>query len=200
VDSYVSKTQSPFAEGIANGMIRFNNFEPDGPGFPMPGVSIANVGITNVSSVDEDDGILDGVGIGGCLRAVGPRPRFVFNLTADAEGHYPRYFGIVLVTKTTSVFPQERPEEVIGAKDAFGADIFTNYVFPTPTGNLFEFPNYSSHWATFFGFYSESGISQVTFTNAGGLDHLQFGYSIPEPRLLCLSVLLLLNGRRRWRH
>jgi hypothetical protein len=208
VENYSSEIQSPFHEGIANGQITFTNFEIGSPAFNLPGLSITPlIGVTlatpyiySSSSVDGDDGSVDGVvpDVGStCLRTnTGGRPRFVFNLIPDAQGHYPRYFGAALVVKTYYDVIANITGEVLGAKDAAGADIYSNYLIPTPNG-------YSSptdvRYATFIGFYNENGISEVSFTNASCLDHLQFGFSIPEPSLLWLPVLAFgLRRRRRY--
>lgn len=191
VDEYASQTQSPFYEGIANGSLYFDNFEytPTSPPWPSNFTSSPYT-ISDPASVDGDDGILDGLGHGFSLRTtVSTRPRFVFNFTADAQGHYPRYFGVVFTTAVSGISPTFTPGEVLGAKDAFGVDIFTSYAFPTPTGSFTTYPPGSVHWATFLGIYSETGISQITLNNAALLDHLQFGYSIPEASsLMTLSA------------
>ena len=182
-------TEIPFA-------LTFNNFEPGSPGFIMPGLIIPFPAYTgNSGSIDEDDGMVDGFGAGTTLRSrVTSGPRFVFNFTPDALGRLPRYFGIAFPRAVSSdTFPYQA-EEIIGATDAFGVSIFSNYVFSTPEG---PFPEFSSQWGIFFGFYNESGISQVTLKNAFWVDHLQFGYSVPEPGRLWVPAVFALALRRR---
>ena len=192
VDQYASQNQSPFYEGIANGTLYFNDFESfPSPPFPSNFTSSPTT-FSDVASVDGDDGVFDGQGHGHSLKSnISTRPRFVFNFTADAQGHYPRYFGAVFTLSVTGIGPNFTPGEVLGAKDAFGVDIFSSYAFPTPAGQYtITTPPGSLYWATFLGIYSETGISQVTLNNAALLDHLQFGYSIPEASsLLSFSVV-----------
>ena len=196
VEHYVAHSQSPFAAGIATGDILFNNFEPGSPGLVMPGLVMPFPMYTgNSGSIDEDDGVIDGIGGGTTLRSrVTSGPRFVFNFTPDALGRLPRYFGIAFPRPVSSDTNPQRAEEVIGATDAFGVNILTNYVFPTPEGT---FPEESAEWGIFFGFYNEAGISQVTLKNAFWVDHLQFGYNVPEPGWLWVPAMFALALQRR---
>jgi hypothetical protein len=200
VDGYASHTQSPFAEGISNGEILYTNFENsqwwsvEPEILPMPGVSMGTAfSYAYVPSVDEDDGLMDGFGRGNSLRTqtvAGSRPRFVFNFSPDAQGRYPRYFGIALPGSASD--ENGNFLETMGVKDAFGA-VVLNYTFNTlrTTGNLGR-PEVTS----FIGVFSDAGISQVTMQNAAWLDHLQYGYSIPEPSLLWVPALTLCYRRR----
>ena len=197
VEHYAAHSQSPFAAGIATGDIIFNNFEPGSPGLVMPGLIMSPPGYTTTfgCSIDEDDGAVNGVGVGKTLRSrTTSGPNFVFNFTPDADGRLPRYFGIAFPTAVVGAGFPFRFEEIIGAKDAFGVSIFTNYVFPTPEG---PFPDGSAEWGIFFGFYNEAGISQVTLENAEWVDHLQFGYNVPEPGWLWVPAVFALGLRRR---
>ena len=198
VEHYVAHSLSPFAAGIVSGDILFNNFEPGSLGRIMPGLTMPSpqYTINNGFSIDEDDGAVEGGASGNTLRSrTTSGPNFVFNFTPDAQGRLPRYFGIAFPTEVIADTPPFKHEEIIGAKDAFGVSIFTNYVFPTPEGPPFS--SQSSIWNIFFGFYNEAGISQVTLENAVWVDHLQFGYNVPEPSWLWVPAVFALGLRRR---
>lgn len=51
----------------------------------------------------------------------------------------------------------------------------------------------------FFGIHVKSGISRLNIRNVAQIDHLQYGYAIPEPGtgLLAWTGALLLVGRGR---
>lgn len=196
VEHYVAHSQSPFAAGIASGDIFFNNFEAGSAGRFMPGLTMPFPGYTinGGNSIKED---ID-MGGGRTLRSrtyVGSN--YVFNFTPDAQGRLPRYFGIAFPTEVTGDSFPYRHEEVIGAKDAFGVSIFTNYVFSMPEGPGPPYNDDPAVWGIFFGFYNEAGISQVTLENAEWVDHLQFGYNVPEPGWMWVPAVVALGLRRR---
>ncbi len=198
VENYVNKAQSPFIEGIENGLMTFNDF--DTVPIAYPNLTFPKAPRYGGLSIDGDDGVIDGYGLGVGLKAtpVG-NANFTFNFSADANGHYPRYFGIAFPAQVRALHvptgfvaqtpaQQEGSFEVIGVKDAFGKAVLTDYVFDSlvyPDGG--DPPD--SYWGIFFGFYSDDGISQVVLHNAAWLDHLQYGYQIPRTP----------HGTLRWR-
>jgi len=51
----------------------------------------------------------------------------------------------------------------------------------------------------FFGIYAPQGITRLDITNVRQIDHLQYGYAIPEPATTALALggLALFIGCRR---
>ncbi len=213
VDNYVSVTQSPFYEGIQNGLMYFNDFETSDrtyPNltFPVPARYTSDV------SIDKIIDPLFGNSSGHAMRTSGPGPgTFVLRFSPDGAGHYPRYFGMAFPTEVYAFnFPdgfQFTPQtesqrvgafEIIGVTDAFGNAVLTNEVFDTPVdgeGVNAWVPD-DPRWGTFFGIYNENGISQIRLYSTIYLDHLQYGYSIPEPSFGALTLGILgLAWRRR---
>ena len=141
--------------------------------------------------------------------------KFVLNFSADANGHYPRYFGMAFPAEVNAltgftvapfIVPTTESQnrgnyELLGVKDAFGNAIFTYEIFDTPVGGtgLDNWIADDPRWGTFFGLYNDAGISQVTLYSTIYLDHLQYGYAIPEPSggILGAAGILSLARRRR---
>ena len=196
---YVKRADSPFYAGIQAGTIRLEDCEDQL--FNVPFVSSPNMSISpNYRySVDEDDGQLDGLGFGYAMaRLNGPAP-LIFNFTADAQGHFPRYVGLTITGSTGHDVPGAVIyEDFLGVTSAFGTSLLSNYRFDTPDPHGAFINANSSFWATFIGVYADEGISQITLQNAFRIDHLQFGYSVPEPSSCWLAGgLLVLCLRRR---
>ena len=197
---YLQQSDSPFYAGIQAGTIIVENCEDQL--FNTPFVSSPNAAIsTNYRySVDEDDGNLDGFGFGYAFaRNTIIEIPLTFNFTADASGHFPRYVGLVITSETKSQISPFNNVDVLGVFSFDGSNLISNHQFTLPTSSSSINLN-SSYWATFIGVYAEEGISQITLNNATRVDHLQYGYSIPEASsLVTLSAVGLagLAFRRR---
>jgi hypothetical protein len=179
---YAQRSDSPWAAGIRQGSIYVEDFE-DGL-VNTPGLSMALGIMGSGFSVDEDDGILGndgdlgrvyygGFNTGGAVRA---------EFTADTEGRYPTYAGWVMDTLDQS-------DATFAAYD--------------PSGNLLASYNYILQWGEFqfVGVYAPQGIRaiQSNFNERLFVDHVQYGYAIPEPgtALLTATAALAAASRRR---
>jgi hypothetical protein len=179
---YAQRSDSPWAAGIRQGSIYVEDFE-DGL-VNTPGLAMALGIMGSGFSVDEDDGIMGndgdlgrvyygGFNTGGAVRA---------EFTADTEGRYPTYAGWVMDTLDQS-------DATFAAYD--------------PSGNLLASYNYILQWGEFqfVGVYAPQGIRaiQSNFNERLFVDHVQYGYAIPEPgtALLTASAALAAACRRR---
>ena len=178
---YVQRSDSPFYAGIQSGTIYLEDFEDEL--FNSPYVSSANATVSLLTrySVDEDDGVVDGVsnGLGLAKRTDTPPGPLVFDFVPDAQGHYPRFVGLVITSYTLTSADNLTGLEFLGVKDINGGLILSNQQFILPNSPTYVPPE-SSFWATFIGVYADEGISQITLDSASRIDHLQYGYSIPE--------------------
>jgi hypothetical protein len=180
---YRQASDSPFYAGIQSGDIQLEDFEDQR--LSIPGVSVNRNRILLAEGVDADDGLLDGVGynyswFGGWFTD--------FNFAPDPSQEYPRYVGLALLGYSNY------PPEIAGVKlyeayDSLGFSItgeVSIQAVSRPAGT-------SEYWTggdQFMGLYSESGISRIRVL-ARGFDHLQVGWSIPEPGTAALTVAAL---------
>ena len=201
---YRQKSDSPFYQGIIDGTIYLEDFE-DGQLSP-PGVAISGGVARNTQGVDEDDGILDGLGrctawesTGNFLSDYGVPWVFEINFTPDPVKGYPTYIGFALLGYFTH--PTAMPQQYYRGYDETGNN-FTGDVGVPLIRLPSDTPFYSSEGDQFVGMYNSAGISKVVI-GAGRFDHLQFGWAVPEPGILTLSSLaavLLLARRSRIGH
>jgi hypothetical protein len=179
---YAQRSDSPWAAGIRQGSIYVEDFE-DGL-VNTTGLAMALGIMGSGFSVDEDDGILGndgdlgrvyygGFNTGGTVRA---------EFSADIEGRYPTYAGWVMDTLDQS-------DATFAAYD--------------PSGNFLASYNYILQWGEFqfVGVYAPQGIRaiQSNFNERLFVDHVQYGYAIPEPgtALLTATAALAAASRRR---
>ena len=179
---YAQRSDSPWAAGIRQGSIYVEDFE-DGL-VNTTGLSMALGIMGSGFSVDEDDGILGndgdlgrvyygGFNTGGAVRA---------EFSPDMEGRYPTYAGWVMDTSNQS--------------DA-------RFAAYDPSGNLLANYRYILEWGEFqfVGVYAPQGIRaiQSNFNEGLFVDHVQYGYAIPEPgtALLTATAALAAASRRR---
>lgn len=145
-------------------------------------------------SVDADDGALDFNWLGDSWFG-----QVELRFSPNAQGRYPNYAGVVI---TQGNRPDPR-SFLYPAYDVYGPDgslIFTGEL----QGNRFEGDQFGPTVATdtFIGFYSSEGISRLVPTRyfAYQIDHLQYGWAIPEPSapltVLFAGAALLLRRRR----
>ncbi len=200
---YRSALDSPFYEGIQGGIIFLEDFEDgllntpfvrDPLVFPQMGFTYRtrnpDIDPGVVASVDGDDGLLDFEGDLGdswitTQNASGLRSFFEFEFEPNEDGQYPLFAGIV-VTEIA-----DASEEVeFGVYGESGLNLATSAEFdPGPwfdPGNLLS-GDVETH--RFIGFYAEEGIRRFRATNTLQVDHLQYGYGIPEPSVTALMAL-----------
>ena len=119
-----------------------------------------------------------------------------FDFAPDNSGRLPTFVGIVVTS------PSDLDLDVdAGVRNAAGEFLFSNGEFDPlewfdPPAN----PIGVSDRHRFIGFYAEEGISMLELVNVSQVDHLQYGYAIPEPSTALLTLLALpLLGRRKRR-
>ncbi len=215
---YFSEADSPFYQGILDGTIYLEDFEdqalntpfvrhPDN--VPYFGFTyrqlVPNISEGSVRSVDGDDGNIDFDGslgdtwittidsFGGQL--VG---RSAFEFLPNNDGLYPSYVGIVI----TAARDLDRAVE-LSFRDPDGNNLFADTDLYDPM-DWVPFPQTIENTRTprthrFIGAYHEDGIARLSLSNVWQVDHLQYGYAIPEPStcLLVLAGLFPLFQRRR---
>lgn len=210
---YYSERDSPFYGGIVDNTgagIWVEDFEDHELNTPnvRAGGNLATTGNTYrtlwptvpdgvVASVDGDDGVIDGQGGAGDTwihrdsGVSGSVRRITFEFDPNENGQYPLYVGMVITQVATTNTPIE-----IGWKDSSGEWIYdTEFIARdwVPEGGQNGEP--ASH--RFMGLYYEGGIATITMTNVSQADHLQYGFSIPEPG--SGALLLMGLGVRVWR-
>jgi hypothetical protein len=212
---YFGASDSPFNAGIQAGTIYLEDFEDHALNTP----NVAAVGTPThpwnsvtwktlnpgaaARSVDADDGLLgDFMGFAGdsfVSRFVGSGliSSFHFQFSADAQGRYPTFFGIV-ITRPADIF--EDIEIGIWAPTDPNVRLFPDAEFPPADwfNNPNSFPG-DTRIHRFIGFYHEAGFGGAFIAGAAEVDHLQYGYAIPEPGaflLACLGVGLAFRRRR----
>ena len=190
---YRSRADSPFYQSIQNGTTYVEDFEDrfaDTPGLSMStGKTFDSLG----QSVDEDEGVLDNLGLGrawvvpnASLVPEGPPFSVRASFAPDALGNYPTHAGSVILGFTPVDFGNLR---YFQAFDANGDEILIDPltqsvpVFPGTT------PQLSTKGDRFFGLIHEGGISSIVLASSLYFDPVQYGYgAIPEPSTGMLAV------------
>ena len=205
---YYGRSDSPFYQGIIQGTLYVEDFEDRALNTPYVSAPYGDVTLdSGDTTVDEDDG-KDGMGIRGYFwtRSRGARPPAGIGLQFDFDrneaGLLPEYFGAALLKgNPTSAGPDFY--STILVYDAFGEEI---------TGGLWQIlqprrPSnetvFSSNQDRLAGIHVPGGISKVVFMSDGIVDHLQYGYTIPESGTTFLAAAACLTpffSRRRGRN
>ncbi len=200
---YQKASDSPFYKGAQVGTLYLEDFED--ALLNTPGVSIKNGEPARFPGVDGDDGVLDNRS-NGMVWAThsGPLADYGNNFSLEIkfdemEGQgYPVCAGLVLLGFST--LPEGfEAYYLFRAYDGQGNDV-TGDVFVEAVHLPPATPNNSTLGNQFVGIRSDTGISKILL-GAARLDHLQYGYAIPEPSAITLAVLsgLWLPGTRRGR-
>jgi hypothetical protein len=208
---YRSALDSPFYEGIQGDLIFLEDFEDgllntpyvrDPLVFPQMGITfrtrVPDVAPGRVASVDGDDGLLDFEGDQGdswitTQNASGLRSFFEFEFEPNEDGHYPLFVGIV-VTEVADIFE----EVAFGVFGESGLNLATSAEFdPRLWFDMNLRGDVETH--RFIGFYAEEGIRRFRARNTLQVDHLQYGYAIPEPSVAALVALTAFALHQRQR-
>jgi hypothetical protein len=189
---YLSFTNSPFNH---TGFNYFYLETLEDGALNTPGVTINNDWITTgpgdlVDSVDADDGIIDGSGTNGhSLVSAGTQTNLTLTFNAAAlGGQLPTHAGMVCTDIGGVLFGQVGVGDLtFSARDAagvlLGSVLFTNFGNGSAQG--------SGAGATaedrFFGVINPGGISSISLSVNNSVDwevdHLQYGYFVPELRI-----------------
>jgi hypothetical protein len=208
-DHYRGKIDSPFLPYLQNGTTYVENFENQGSQRPRNLLTTPNAtgwnGIAAGSSrwgVQEDYSDEDLSGRTWDNNGSSPDSTKLpagihFDFTPDDLGNLPEYVGAAL----------------LGRRDPSGSGLLNNFIFvydrdgneltqgewkfirppdvPTAVEDLF---------LNFYGIYVPGGISSIHFRDFVEVDHLTYGYSIPEPSAALLATaagLLCLRRKRK---
>lgn len=176
-------------------------FEPDN--VPIIGATVRTF-ISNpiqgrVNSVDGDDGMIDGQTFAGDTwttldpRTNGISGRMEFEFAPDEHGNLPRYVGIVI----TEALDVDVDVEV-SWRDSEGRTLFNDGEFDPKS---WSFPGASlADRHRFVGLFHSEGIERIQLDNVEQVDHLQYGFSIPEPSsamMLLVCALSVFGFRKR---
>lgn len=200
---YLGSFDSPFLAGIEAGTIYLEDFE-DGelntPFVDSPGMTVKTVSpLRRAHSVDADDG-LDGdfMGFGGdAWETRNGGNDFTFE--ADLFGRFPTFVGFVITLPESFTDPSDFPEISFIDPSGDGPEVLEEIRLDTRDWDGDFIGDTRRH--RFFGVFHEAGIQSLTFDrDVDQIDHLQYGYAIPEPGsgiLLFTSAMGLLLRRRR---
>jgi hypothetical protein len=199
---YQKRADSPFYAGIQSGDTYLEDFQDARFNTPYATPSFGRA--STQQGVDEDDGRLDNRNTGWVYYSTHDIPGsegFYFNeisFSPNESGQYPRYAGFALLGFA--------PDSIIEAGFHYWL-FFDSTGLPFTVGpQSYELPRYSDNLpqaftggTRFVGISSDRGISRVLIS-APTYDHLQYGWTIPEPGSAGLAVAgLLAAGCRRRR-
>ena len=195
---YFGRSDSPWFQGILAGTIYLEDFEDRKLDTPFVTTAAGHVSIGRGITVDEDDGIKDGRYTGGY---VWTSSDLRFNFSANDQGKLPEFVGGVFLGGNPATTGVDIYSE-ISAYDSSGLEITEGLWRVLQPRVAPGTPVTSSIADRFTGIYYPGGISGVFFRYNTLLDHLQYGYAIPEPAATLLlagvAVSTLLRRRRPW--
>ena len=119
-----------------------------------------------------------------------------FDFTPDSQGRLPEYAGAAL--RGSTVLGTNPDFNMILVYDSNGQEVTNGeWLIPKPISN----PNQPIEdlFLNFEGIYVPGGISRIHFRDFREVDHLTYGYAIPEPSAAWLAAaagLCLLRRRR----
>ena len=155
-------------------------------------------------SVDEDEGVLDNLGLGrawivpnASLVPEGPPFSVRVSFAPDALGNYPTHAGAVILGFTPVDFGNLRYFQAFDANEDVIFSTPLNQLVPVLPGTT---PLGSTRGDRFFGMIHEGGISSIVLGSSLYFDHVQYGYgAIPEPStgMLAVGGILALALRRK---
>ena len=199
---YAQRTDGPW------NLVSFDWFElEDFEGGPKPGYTATTGGrILGASpltdSVDADDGVIDGSGIGGrSWFSDGATDTFTFTFDAAVLGRLPTHVGIVWTDVGNPGPGGGTPGQALVFFEAFGRGGSPIGGIGRELGDLAV--NGGTDEDSFVGIYDPGGVSSIRITAGGSLDwevdHLQYGVAtaVPEPEQWLLMALGL--GALAWR-
>jgi len=211
---YFSEADSPFYQGILDGTIYLEDFEDQALNTPFVRhpVNVPYFGFTYrqlvpditdevVRSVDGDDGLINFQGFlgdswittadpwGGALTG-----RVSFEFLPNDNNLFPTFVGIVV----TAVDDFDR-DVSLAFFDENNINVSNDSEYDPKDWSPIPLLGTDTRLHRFIGFYHEEGIHRLSLSNVWQVDHLQYGYAIPEPStpLLILASLLPLFQRRR---
>ncbi|MES2709836.1 MAG: PEP-CTERM sorting domain-containing protein [Verrucomicrobiota bacterium] len=200
---YRDRTGNPFWQGVLDGTMYLEDFEDRQLNTPyVTGFGGATYQTKSTPNVDGDDGRVDGRGQGFTWNsfALGAgRENIRFDFSPNADGLLPKYAGAVLFGFVSAEVGLDLYQPIL-VYDATGNEI-TGGKWQVQVPKLVD--GVSERMADrFAAIYNEHGISRIVFPGTHVVDHLTYGYAIPEPSsgaLLLGALGAALNRRRRGR-
>ncbi len=145
-------------------------------------------------SVDADDGVLNGVGLGHSISSNGQNAAdtegFTLQFSPTTDNKYPQWFGFAQLTNYEKI----AGFDVLGV----GGGLIAHVTLTELTAAVGQTP----YVAKFQGFIVGQEIGSILFHNAVNIDHFQYGYGagpVPEPSSFNLlgPALMVLFRRRK---
>jgi hypothetical protein len=190
---YRGRLDSPFLGGMAAGHIIVEDVEDGCVNSPGLGI-VSPHGVRARGGVDEEDGRLDGAARFGNL-IEGPSSieapiQFDIRFASGPDGRHPLYAGLALIGYVQAQSGVES-YSLFSAWDGNGNPV-TTQPFRIEDTQVSSFPGLNSTIGDqFFGIYSDAGISRIVIQRKRAIDHIQYGWAIPEPGS---AVLVLVAG------
>jgi len=209
VDHYRGRADSPFLQGLQDGTMYLENFQSinvDRPPYnylTTPHAQGWNGLVTGAPSHGVQEDFATGeLGRTWDSSAGSPDttqlPRGIhFDFTPDEQGRLPEYVGAALLGRGLSL--NSPAFNLILVYDRDGMEVTNGeWQIPRPDYNL---PYLEEDlFLHFEGIHVSGGISRIHFRDFLEVDHLTYGYSIPEPTAALLATaagLLCLRRKRR---
>jgi hypothetical protein len=203
---YRGRVDSPFFGGMAAGDIIVEDVEDGYVNSPGLGI-VSPHGVRARGGVDEEDGRLDDAARFGNL-IEGPSSieapiQFDIRFAPSPDGRHPLYAGLALMGYVQAQ-PGVESYSLFSAWDGNGNPVST-HPFRIEDIQVSSFPGPNSTIGDqFFGIYSDTGISRIVIQRKRAIDHIQYGWAIPEPGtavlVLAAGGLVLLRRRGRSGH
>ncbi|MFN5960472.1 MAG: PEP-CTERM sorting domain-containing protein [Verrucomicrobiota bacterium] len=190
---YRGRVDSPFFGGMAAGDIIVEDVEDGYVNSPGLGI-VSPHGVRARGGVDEEDGRLDDVARFGNL-IEGPSSieapiQFDIRFAPSPDGRHPLYAGLALIGYVQAQ-PGVESYSLFSAWDGNG-NLVSTPPFRIEDIQVSSFPGLNSTIGDqFFGIYSDTGISRIVIQRKRAIDHIQYGWAIPEPGT---AVLVLAAG------
>jgi len=140
--------------------------------------------------------VIDGRGYGGDVwissdNSGGSRNRFTFEFSPDEQGRLPTYVGFV-IARFSGGRGSAEVDWLNENGDSIHDEIYRseNWALDPITGQPLEgIFGGDARLHRFVGIYNEDGIGGLQISKVDQLDHLQYGFSIPEPSVTSLFAL-----------
>jgi hypothetical protein len=210
---YEGRADNPFLANVAGGLIYVEDFEnqgslrpqyllttPNATGWNGSSIGSPSAGVREDYSIDEPENLL------GYRWSNSSRPDessklptgIHFDFSPDSQGRLPEYAGAAL--RGSSVLGDDPDFNIILVYDRNGMEVTNGeWRIPKPIPD----PNQPIEdlFLNFEGIYVPGGISRIHFRDFREVDHLTYGYAIPEPSAagLALGSVFWLMRRQRTR-
>jgi hypothetical protein len=207
-DSYRSRNDSPFLLGLQNGTMYLENFEqrnlekPPYNYLTTPNAQGWNGAVSGAPNRGVQEDFADGsLGYrwdsgGGSLETRQLPNGIHFDFTPDEQGRLPEYVGAALAGR--GLLATEPSFNIILVYDRNGREVTEgNWQIPRPN---YDLPYQEADlFLNFEGIFVPGGVSRIHFRDFVEVDHLTYGYAIPEPSsawlVMCTGIWFL--HRRR---